>query len=203
MSWREELAALIDREARPVHKVGHQPRLYALTRDIAAGFDLAHEYDDDVVFAACYLHDLGVFVGHRPEDARALAQWDHVAYATQAAPEILAGIGFPAEKIARVVECIQQHQPKDEPASLEAALVRDADILEQLGAIAVFRTVSKVGSDTRFHTFTDARDSLRRAVEELPEKILLRATRPLAAPKIAMLITFLDALDAEARGHLG
>lgn len=203
MMWRDELVRLIEREARPLHKIGHQARLYALTQQIAAGFDIPHSYDDDVVFAAAHLHDLGVFIGHRPEDPATLAAWDHVTYAAERAPEILASLGFPIEKIAAVVACIREHQPQDEPQSLEAALLRDADILEQLGAIAVFRTVAKVGSDTRFATFTDARNALERAAAELPEKILLRATRPLAAPKIAMLVTFLEALDNEAGGHLG
>jgi uncharacterized protein len=203
MTWREELVTLIAHEARPVHKIGHQARLYALTVEIAAGFDLPRAYDDDVVFAAAFLHDLGVFVGHRPEDRAALAQWDHVSYAAERAPEILASIGFPLEKVAAVVACIREHQPQDEPQTLEAALLRDADILEQLGAIAVFRTASKLGTDTRFATFTEARNALRKAAEELPEKLLLRAARPLAAPKIAMLVTFLDALDAEAQGYLG
>ncbi len=45
-------------EAKPVDKYGHQPRLYTLTREVGRG----HDYDDDVVFAAAWLHDLGVFV---------------------------------------------------------------------------------------------------------------------------------------------
>lgn len=203
MSFREQLMDLIELEARPVFKIGHQPRLYALTRAIAAQFDVAHPYDDDVVFAAAYLHDLGVFVGHRPEDPEALATWDHVEYTCARTPGTLRSVGFPEEKIDAVLACIREHQAGDEPQSLEAALLRDADILEQLGAIGVMRTVAKVGSDTRFHTFTDARDALRRALEELPSRLLLRASKPLAVRKIAVLHTFLDELESEAGAHLG
>ena len=203
MSFREQLIDLIELEARPVFKIGHQPRLYALTQAIAAQFDIPHSYDDDVVFAAAYLHDLGVFIGHRPEDPEELATWDHVEYTCAQTPGILRSVGFSEEKIEHVVACIREHQAKDEPRTLEAALLRDADILEQLGTIGVMRTVAKVGSDTRFHTFTDARRALGRALEELPPQLLLRASKGLAARKIALLHTFLEALDEEAGDHLG
>src|SRR5277367_5760584 len=78
-NFRVALQEFIRNEAKPIEKYGHQPRLYALTRQIA--WDL--NYDDDVVFAAAWLHDLGVFVGHRPEDPVELARWDHVRYACE------------------------------------------------------------------------------------------------------------------------
>ncbi len=193
-SWRAALAAYIEREARPVEKYGHQPRLYALTELIGQG----NPYDDDTVFAACWLHDLGVFTGHRPEEPEALARWDNTAYAMEKTPGILRGLGFPEEKIAAVLEAIRTHQPQAEPGSLEATIVRDADILEQLGAVGIFRTVCKVGRDMRFLTFTDAVRSLERAVETLPGLIRLDRTRELAAPRIAAMRAFLDAAASEA-----
>src|SRR5689334_3436619 len=89
--YRQALADYIADVARPVDKFGHQPRLYSLTRQIGEG----HHYDDDVVCAAAWLHDLGVFVGQRPEDPEELARWNHVPYAMQHAPAILQRLGFP------------------------------------------------------------------------------------------------------------
>ena len=192
--WREEIAAFVEREAKPVEKYGHQPRLYALTQRI--GIDSV--YDDDVVFAACWLHDLGVFTGHRPEEPEALARWDNTAYAVDKTPGILRGFGFPEEKIAAVLEAIRTHQPQAEPASLEAALVRDADILEQLGAVGILRTVCKVGRDTRFQTFTDAVRTLERALGTLPGLVRLDRARDLAEPRVSALRAFLDAARDEA-----
>ena len=113
-------------------------------------------YDDDVVYAAAWLHDLGVFIGHRPEDPEALSRWDNVSYAMKQAPGVLARCGFPATKVVPVVEAIRTHQPHLSPTSVEGAILRDADILEQLGAIGILRVVAKVGRDTRYPTFTDA-----------------------------------------------
>jgi uncharacterized protein len=197
-TYRTHLRAYIAREANPRHKFGHQPRLYALTQQIGHGL----AYDDDVVFAAVWLHDLGVFVGHRPEDPAALKAWDHVAYITAQAPAILATAGFPADKIPAVLEVIRTHQPQDTPHTLEARIVRDADILEQLGAIGCIRTLAKLGSDTRFHTFTHARDALRRQLETLPQKLELPASKALATPRIALMQSLLAAVAAEAGENL-
>jgi len=200
MTWRDRLIALLREQANPPHKYSHQPRLYALTQQIVAAEPIA--VDDDVVFAAAFLHDLGVFVGHRPEDPEQLRRWDHVAYITERAPGLLANAGFPRAKVPAVLDAIRQHQPQDEPHSPEATVLRDADILEQLGAVGILRTAAKLGSDTRFHSFADAQRSLARALETLPPQIRLRATRELAAPRVELLRDFLQALAAEAGEHL-
>ena len=192
------IPAFIEREALPVDKFGHQPRLEALTRLVGKSLP----YDDEIVFAAAWLHDLGVFYGNRPSDPAELAAWDHVAYACSRAPQILRDAGFPVEKIPAVIEVIRQHQPKDEPTSIEATILRDADILEQLGAIGILRTVSKVGRDTRFPRFTDAVAALRHTLSELPPKIRLESTRHLAEPRISSLRSFLDAVETESGGQL-
>jgi uncharacterized protein len=197
-AYRSAIAHYIAREARPEEKYGHQPRLYALTRRIGQGLD----YDDDVVFAAAWLHDLGVFVGHRPEDPVALAKWDNVAYALEKVPGVLESVSFPQDKVPAVLEAIRTHQPHAEPAIVEATILRDADILEQLGAIGVLRTVCKVGRDTRYSTFTPAIAALRAALSDLPSRLRLEASREIAAPRIRALDLFLSAVDDEAEGAL-
>jgi uncharacterized protein len=196
--FRQAIQDYIAREAQPGDKFGHQPRLYALTQLIGAG----HDYDDDVVFAAAWLHDIGVFVGHRPEGEEALMRWNNVAYAVERAPALLAGMGFPAEKTGRVVEAIRTHQPAGQPTAIEGMILRDADILEQLGAIGILRAVSKVGRDMRFPTFTTAVESLRKVLVTLPSQIRLESARELARPKIEALQAFLRAVDEESKPAL-
>ncbi len=193
-AFRERIPEYIRQQARPVEKFGHQPRLYALTLQI--GTD--QEYDDDVVFAAAWLHDIGVFSGHRPEEPEALACWDNTAYAMAVVPDILGHLEFPVEKIPGVVEAIRTHQPSGIPTSMEGEILRDADILEQLGAIGIARTVCKVGRDTRFTDFTAAAASLRKALETLPAKVHLNSTRALAQERADFLEAFLRQLYAEA-----
>lgn len=196
--YLQSLRCVISEQALPIDKFGHQPRLSALTSAVGAGLD----YDPDVVTAAAWLHDLGVFLGKRPEDLASLRNWNHVAYACSHSPAILRQAGFPEEKIPAVLDAIRQHQPKDDPTTLEATILRDADILEQLGAIGILRTVSKVGRDTRFPRFTDAVAALQRALHDLPPQIRLDSTRRLAQPRIRLLQDFLDAVRDESGPNL-
>jgi len=192
-SFRQAIIDYIRAEAKPPDKFSHQPRLFTLACRLAGG----QPFDEDVVFAAAWLHDLGVFIGHRPEDPNALASWDNVAYAVARAPALLQQFGFPAEKIPAVLEVIRTHLPSTNPTSFEGTLLRDADILEQLGAVGVMRAFSKVGRDTRFTVFADVLRLLRRNAEELPARLRLESSRALAQERIQILKGFLEAAAAE------
>jgi uncharacterized protein len=192
--YREAIINLIRAQAKPPDKFTHQVRLYRLARQLADG----KAYDDDVLYAAVWMHDLGVFIGHRPEDPGALAAWDHVAYAVAEVPALLRQCGFPEHKIPPAVEAIRTHLPSGKPTAFEGQLLRDADLLEQLGAVAVLRTCSKVGRDTRFVRYADAVRVLRRNLEQLPAQLELASARRLAQPRIEALKAFLETVTAEA-----
>jgi uncharacterized protein len=192
--WRESVVDFIRADALPVDKFGHQPRVYALATVIGQGL----EYDDDVLFAAAWMHDLGVFLSHRPPDPLELARWNHVPYTIARTRELLTRWGFPPTKLDSVAEAIRTHQPQDEPIQIEAVLLRDADILEQLGAVGALRALAKVGRDTRYATFTSVVPVLRKAVELLPAKLHLIKAKSLAVPRVALLCSFIAAIEEEA-----
>jgi uncharacterized protein len=194
--YREALAGYIRRQAKPPDKYSHQPRLYQLAKRLAG----RRPYDDDILYAAAWMHDLGTFIGHRPAQLAALAAWDHVAYVARKAPGILRRFGFPPEKIPAVIEVVRTHLPSANPATFEGVLLRDADILEQLGAIGILRTVSKTGRDTRFVRFCDALRVLNRNAQTLPGQLQLPSARRLARARLRLLNAFLTAAETEADG---
>jgi uncharacterized protein len=194
VEWRESVVAYIQTEAQPQDKFGHQPRLYALACRVGQGTS----FDDDVLFAAAWMHDLGVFLGHRPQDPSQLARWDHVPYTIAQTRELLAGWGFPADKLDGVAEVIRTHQPQDNPVKLEAVILRDADILEQLGAVGALRALVKIGRDTRYPTFSSVVPVLRRAVEVLPGCLRTTSAQQLAVPRVELLKSLLAAIQQEA-----
>ncbi|MBC8163863.1 MAG: HD domain-containing protein [Roseiflexaceae bacterium] len=195
-NFRLAIATYIREQAQPLDKYSHQPRLYAVATDL--GED--QSYDDDILYAAAWLHDIGVFIGHRPADPHELASWDNVAYAVQTVPQLLAHWNFPDSKVAAVVGAIATHLPHQQPTTTEGILLRDADILEQLGAIAILRTVSKVGRDTRFRTFADAVQQLQRNVDTLPRQLHLPKAHQRAQSRIQSVRAFLTAAHEEAMG---
>lgn len=196
--WRDSVVDYIRAEALPEDKFGHQPRLYALACRVGQGT----EYDDDILFAGAWMHDLGVFLGHRPQDPAELSRWDHVPYTIARTRELLAEWGFPANKLDGVAEAIRTHHPKDVPATAEAILLRDADILEQLGAVGALRALVKVGRDTRYATFSSVISVLRKALEVLPGCLRTGRARQLAVRRVEALKALLAAIDEEAGEQL-
>jgi uncharacterized protein len=196
--WRRSVTDYIRAEAQPVDKFGHQPRLYALACRIGEGIS----YDDDVVFAAAWMHDLGVFLGHRPHDPEELAAWNHVPYTIARTRELLAGWGFPVEKLDAVAAAIATHLAHDNPTQVEAALIHDADILEQLGAIGALRALVKIGRDSRYHTYTSVMPVLRHAVHDFPRLLRLNNAKLLAAERVRVLEELIAAIEAEAGEYL-
>jgi uncharacterized protein len=193
-AWRNSVVAYIRAEAQPADKFGHQPRLYALASKIAEG----ENCDEDVLFAAAWMHDLGVFLGHRPADPEKLAAWDHVPYTIAKSRQLLMAWGFPEGKLDAVAEVIRTHQAKDQATIPEAVVMRDADILEQLGAIGALRAFIKVGRDTRYATYSEVVPVLERAVETLPAKLRLARSRELAENRVNTLTQLLAAIRSEA-----
>ncbi len=100
----------------------HSYRVYHLAREI--GEEL--EYDDEVLHAACFLHDTEMSVGH-PESSAEKAQ------------AILIETGFTADRIPAVYAAILQHMPGGAPSSVEGKLLHDANVLDSIGAIGFAR----------------------------------------------------------------
>lgn len=98
--------------------------------------------DCDVLIAACLLHDIA-----RPEQIRDPSLC-HAAVGSEKAYAFLTGNGFSTEFAAKVRDCIRTHRfrKNDQPESLEAKILFDADKLDVAGAIGVARTLVYKGS---------------------------------------------------------
>ena len=114
-------------------------------------------------------------------------------------PALLTSWRFPAEKIPAVIDAIRQHVANGRPATPEAILLHDADLLELLGAVGIMRALSKVGRDTRYTTHGSVVKVLESALQ-LPDQLLLPAAKLIAEQKVSVLQMFLTALTNETYG---
>ena len=120
------------------HGLGHALRVRRLASMIAREVGA----DVEVVEAAALLHDL----------ARALGcEENHAERSASMAAPLLVEAGMPPDKAARVVEVIRGHRYSSgsKPRSLEEAVLRDADMLDAMGAIGVMRAVAYGASRRR------------------------------------------------------
>ena len=89
------------------------------------------EVDSEVVEVAALLHDVGKYV-EKGNNAV-----DHGAISAGMAEEFLNSVKFDDEKVAAVCHAIRVHTHGEEPRSVEAKLLHDADFLDKMGAVGV------------------------------------------------------------------
>ncbi|MGE5506953.1 MAG: HD domain-containing protein, partial [Chitinophagales bacterium] len=124
--WRERLTRLAKELSHPAWGFDHGERVFRLALDLAGEETL----DEEALFAAARLHDTGAFAPYRRP------RCDHALRSVEVAPDLLAGAGFPMEKVALVQEIIRGHMFDAEPGpSREAVFFHDADTLDFLGAV--------------------------------------------------------------------
>jgi uncharacterized protein len=118
----------------PVHGFDHVLRVLHMAERI--GEEL--EADLDVLRAAALLHDAaGAVPG--PGSGRQT----HEQASAEFAAEVLRGEGWPDDRIQQVAHCIRAHRYRsvEEPRTIEAKILYDADKLDVLGAFGVARTI--------------------------------------------------------------
>ncbi len=98
--------------------------------------------DYDILIAACLLHDIG------REDQLRNPNLCHAAVGSDKAFTFLLANGFPGYFAGQVRDCIRTHRfrKNDQPRSLEAKILFDADKLDVVGAIGVARTLVYKGT---------------------------------------------------------
>ena len=97
--------------------------------------------DEDVLVAACLLHDIG-----REAQAKD-ARLDHAAVGAKMAFDFLCEAGWSVEKAAYVRDCVAAHRfrRKAQNGSAEAKILFDADKLDAVGAVGLARTLLYMG----------------------------------------------------------
>jgi len=166
----------------------HSERNYRVALALAQGDGL--KVDDDVLFAAAFLHDMGAF---QPCADTKMEHGDCAAISSEA---ILRSAGFPMQKYAAVAAAERGHMYYRDPGTQpEAIVLHDADSLDFLGAIGAARMLSLTGSARP--DFAGAVKSLRAFLNDIPPKLVTQTARAMAAVRVAELWQFLDALDRE------
>lgn len=110
--------------------------------------ELVKEYPDadlEVIKYAAILHDIGGQKEIKDKSGRT----DHALIGAEMAGFILRDFGLTDEKIKHVQECIISHRFKTEnqPKTIEAKILFDADKLDAIGAIGAARAFVWVGNN--------------------------------------------------------
>jgi uncharacterized protein len=120
----------------PVHGFDHVLRVYRLVERLAQTEDA----DLEIVRAAALLHDVegDQILGEGVRGA-------HQILSAEFAAQVLSAEGWDLIRIAAVQHCIRAHRFRDDrenPRTLEAQVLFDADKLDAIGAIGVARVIA-------------------------------------------------------------
>jgi len=174
----------------PAWGYSHCERDYALARRLAAADHAA--LDDDVLFAASYLHDMAAFPPWENE------KLDHSDVAADIVQTVLKGSGFPEAKIDAVRGAIRTHMFYRDPKGPEALYLHDADALDWLGAIGAARIIGLVDPRGGDPDGPKAVAMIDDNLEKVPSRVLSPAGRALVPGRVAELRRFLEELRKES-----
>lgn len=170
----------------------HSIRDYQLAMKLASEEGI--QVDEEVLFAASLLHDLGGFPPFEKEGA------DHAIRSTQVIEPILKESGFPLEKSDAVKMAIITHSYYDPnpPQSAEAVVLHDADTLDFLGAISMVRILSIAGKEKGIPDPKSAINLLTKFQGDLTSKLYGGTfTKEIGRTRAAELKHFLQLVEEE------
>lgn len=189
--WRAAVREFAQQHFKhPAWGFSHSVRDYELARALAA--DDRVTLDDDVLYAAAYLHDMAAFEPYAKPDA------DHADEAARIVDTILAGAGFPASKLEAVRGAIRTHMFDRDPVGAEAIYLHDADALDWLGAIGVARVIALVDPEGGEPDGPAAASMLARNLAQVPPRIVSNAGKARSRVRVRELEEFLENLRSEA-----
>jgi len=188
--WRTSVRELaLSHFKNPAWGYSHCLRDYALAKELAAADHAA--IDDDVLYAAAYLHDMAAFPPW--EDVKV----DHSDVGARLVDTVLKSTGFPMEKIDAVRGAIRTHMYYRDPVGAEALYLHDADALDWLGAIGVARIMALVDPHGGKPDAPKAVAMLTDNLNKVPSRVLSPAGRARVAERKAELEKFLSDLKRE------
>ena len=189
--WRAAVHRFAEANLKhPAWGLSHSVRDYELAKELAAAD--AVKLDDDVLYAAAYLHDVAAFAPWRNADV------DHQDEAARIVESMLAGTGFPMAKIEAVRGAIRTHMFARDPEGPEAIYLHDADALDWLGAIGVARVFGLVDPNGGSPDGPTVVKRLEMSLTSVPPRIVSKAGKQRAPQRVRELEQFLRDLRGES-----
>lgn len=171
-----EVKNFVEEECKkPTSKYGYEPFPYHFEPVARYAATLAEELgaDKEIVLLAAWLHDIGSILYGRE---------DHHITGARIAEEKLRELGYPAEKIEHVKQCILNHRGSEhrERKTLEEQIVAEADTMSN------FDNISGIFKAAFVYEHLDqgeAKESVRKKLENKWQQLRFENSKRLVRPK--------------------
>lgn len=188
--WKISLEAFAKKNVvHPSWGYSHSERNFQNTLLIAKKENL--DIDEDVLFAAAFLHDVGGLPGFEKEGV------DHGIRSAEVGIPLLRSWGFPEEKLALVEEIIIGHiYYGPQPLHPWARAFRDADILDFLGSVGVSRILAATNELGKYPTIANSVKTLESMMSKLPEQLYYSSSKSESVKRMRETKSFLKGLKS-------
>ena len=194
VDWRGKVRDFAQKHFKqPAWGFSHNVRDYDLAKALAASDHAT--LDDDVLYAAAYLHDIAAFAPWEDEKK------DHSDVGAEAAAGVLKDAGFPMQKLPAVQAAIRTHMYYRDPRAPEAVYLHDADALDWLGAIGVARIFGLVDPKGEDPDGPKAVGMLEENLAKVPSRVVSPAGKARVNALTGELKSFLENLKRETDGY--
>jgi len=182
----EKIREQAKRRTKPYgcHGWDHVERVY----DLCCFIGEKEGGDLETLKIAALLHDIA-------RDQRG----DHAKSSAKEAERILRTLGFQQTKISRIVDAIKTHRfsGKSKPRTLEAKILADADKLDAMGAVGVYRAAA-FGAEIQ-RPIQSTIDHFNEKLLKLKDMMYTKTARRLAEGRHKFMLAYLKQIEKETK----
>ena len=152
--------------------------------------DEGKEYDKEALWIAAHLHDWG---GYKKWAKPGI---DHATRSAEVAGNFMRERSYSDTTMKLVLECISTHHSGGKERSFEAILLSDADGLDFLGAIGIFRDISKNTKELR-----KGYEIIKKRMQNIPNLLCIEQSKEIAKDRIIEMNNILNAFEGSSFGY--
>lgn len=174
---------------RGAHTFDHIMRVYSLSMQIGEELPVSSK----VLQAAALLHDVG-----RPKESESGVS--HSILSGEMSKPLLQELAYTEHEIEQVIDAIRTHRFSEsiEPNSLEGKILSDADKLDAMGAVGVYRAIAQ--AETKGKGMTGFLHHADEKLLKLKDLMYTDSGKHLATERHKVLQRFVDELRDEITG---
>jgi len=177
-------------EKNDIHGFDHVERVFRLSNSIGKKLNA----DLKILKIAALLHDIG-----RIQEKKDMQKRNHAEISADLAKPFLASNPFTLtqNEIDKITHCIQAHSFSNNliPEILEAKILSDADKLDALGAIGLYRTIGF--TILRNGGLNDVIEHLENKILKLKNRLFLDISKEIAKSREKIIINFYEKIKEQ------